>query len=90
MKTNKIKITQKDGIISIARNGEIESTYDCNRYIKLIKEDKVDAIWLANNMAEIMYGCLNCKSADAGLKDLNNKDQYSDSTYFECIDHFTD
>lgn len=86
---NKIDIVQENGRILINRNLELEQSYDLNRVIKLVKEDKVDAIWLANFIAEIMYGCLNCKSASAKLKDLNERHQYSsDPTYFEMIDHF--
>lgn len=91
MNENKIDIIQEDGLIQLIRNGELEKTYELNRVVRLIKEDKIDAIWLANFVAEIMHGCLNCKSASAKLKDLNGRYQFSpDPTYFEMIDQFDD
>lgn len=91
MKTNKVDIIQENGRILINRNSELEQSYDLNKVVKLIQEDKVDAIWLANFVAEIMHGCLNCKSASAKLEDLNERYQYSsDPTYFEMIDQFDD
>lgn len=91
MKTNKIDIIQENGLLQLIRNGELEKTYEFNRVVRLIKEDKIDAVWLANFVAEIMHGCMNCKSASAKLKDLNETYQYSsDPTYFEMIDHFED
>ncbi|MBQ2972393.1 MAG: hypothetical protein IJD68_07580 [Ruminococcus sp.] len=91
MKTNKIDIIQESGLLQILRNGELEKSYGFNRIVKLIKEEKIDAVWLANFVAEIMHGCLNCKSASAKLKDLNGRCQFSpDPTYFEMIDQFDD
>ena len=89
MKKQKIEITQKDGVINIARNSEVEKTIDLNRAIKNIKDEFMDEIGLANMIAEIIHDCLNCKSAVASLKDLNDKRQYF-GTYFENIDYFTD
>ena len=86
-KQNKITIEQKDGRISIHRNGELEQTYDLARYVERIKEGKVDAINLANFVAEIMNDALNCKTAKSTLHDLNGKQAYF-GTYFEEIDHF--
>lgn len=91
MKQHKLHITQKDGIIEILRNGEVDYIYDCNRLINRIKEEKMDSIGLANHLAEIIYGCLNCKTATCRLTDLNERNQYSDEgTYFEFIDTFED
>ncbi len=91
MKTNKIDIIQENGLLQLIRNGELEKTYEFNRVLRLFKEEKIDAVWLANFVAEIMHGCLNCKSASAKLKDLNERHQYSsDPTYFEMIDQFDD
>lgn len=88
-KTNKIDIVQENGLIQIIRNGELETSYELNRVIKKIKADEMDAIYLANFIAEIIHGALNCKTASAKLVDLNERFQYSsDPTYFECIDHF--
>ena len=91
MKKQNLKITQENGFIDITRNGELDYKYDCNRLIERIKSDKLDAVSLANHLAEIMYGCLNCKSATAKLVDLNSRHQFSpDGTYFEHIDYFKD
>lgn len=85
MKENKISITQKDGKIEISRNGELESRYHFDATVERIKEGKINAVALANMIAEIMCDCLNCKTASAALKDLNEMEQYR-GTYFENID----
>ena len=85
MKKAKIEITQKDGVITISRNGEVETRYNMDRTIELIESGKMTSVGLANMIAEIMYDCLNCKSATASLKDLNETDAYQ-GTYFETID----
>lgn len=91
MKTNKIDIIQENGLIQVIRNGELESSYECNKIVQKIKADEWDAVWLANFIAEIMHGCLNCKTASAKLEDLNHRYQFSsEPTYFECIDHLED
>lgn len=89
MKTNKISITQKDGIIEISRNGELESIYRIDKTYDRIKDGQMREVALANMIAEIMCDCLNCKTASATLKDENARDQYK-GTYFESIDHLTD
>jgi hypothetical protein len=89
MKKQKITITQEDGVITISRNNEVESLYHIDKVVERIKSDEMSTIGLANMIAEIMHDCLNCKSATAALKDLNEKDQYF-GTYFENIDSFTD
>ena len=86
MKTNKISITQKDGIIEISRNGELESIYRIDRTYDRIKDGEMSLVGLANMIAEIMHDCLNCNTASATLKDENEKDQYT-GTYFESIDY---
>ena len=85
MKKQKITIEQEDGNISIYRNGEFEQSYDLARYVERIKEGEVDAIAVANFIAEIMNDALNCKSASSALHDLNEKKAYF-GTYFESID----
>lgn len=90
MKTNKIDIIQENGLIQVNRNGELESSYECNMIVQKIKTGKWDAICLANFIAEIMHGCLNCKSASAKLVDLNERYQFSECTYFDNIDYFED
>ena len=89
MKENKIKITQEDGIISIYRNEELEQSYDLVYCVERIKEGKIDAIGLANFVAEIMNDALNCKTATSTLHDLNDRKLYF-GTYFEEIDHLED
>ena len=85
MKKAKIEIIQKDGVITISRNGEVETRYNMDRAVELIASGKMTSVGLANMIAEIMYDCLNCKSATASLKDLNETDAYQ-GTYFETID----
>ena len=87
--TQGIKITQKDGVISIIRLGEVEATYHINKIAERIKDEKMSSIALANMIAEIMHDCLNCKKAIATLEDLNDTKSYR-GTYFEDIDCFTD
>ena len=88
-KINKINITQQDGFIKISRNEEYEQGYDLNKVVERIKDDKMSAIGLANWIAEMLNDSLNCKSATATLKDLNDTASYR-GTYFENIDQFTD
>ena len=88
-KINKINISQQDGFIKITRNDEYEQGYDLNKIIERIKEDKMSAIGLANWIAEMLNDSLNCKSAVATLKDINDTSSYR-GTYFENIDQFTD
>ena len=85
MKKQKIEITQENGVIEIYRNGELEHRFLLGVVIERIKQDKISEIALANWMAEMLCDCLNCKSASATLKDLNDTEQYS-GTYFEQID----
>ena len=89
MKKQKIEITQKDGKITISRNGEVEAIYHIDKMIDRIKKGDTTPIELANTIAEIMHDCLNCKTAASKLKDLNETDAYF-GTYFEGIDCFTD
>lgn len=89
MKKNKIGIVQKDGVITISRNNEVETRYQLDKVVSSIQSGEMTSIGLANMIAEIMHDCLNCKSAAASLKDLNETDQYN-GTYFESIDSFTD
>ena len=86
MKEQNIKITQEGGVISVERNGEFESGIDCNRLVKLITEGKWSSVDLANFIAERIHDSLNCKSAVATLKDLDEMDAYQ-GTYFERIDN---
>ena len=84
-KKNIININQKDGIVAISRNDELECTYDFNRTFAAIKDGDMDVIRFANMIAEIMHDCLNVKTAVAYLHDLNDRRQYL-RTYFETID----
>lgn len=85
----KIEITQKDGVITISRNNEVESIYHIDKVFNRVQKGEMTPIGLANMIAEIMHDCLNCKKAVSKLKDLNESDQYL-GTYFENIDYFTD
>ena len=89
MKKQKIEITQQDGFIKISRNGEYEQGYNFTKSVERIQDGKMSAVALANMIAEIMHDCLNCKTATATLKDLNDTASYR-GTYFENIDQFTD
>ena len=89
MKKQKIEITQQDGTIGIYRSGELEAYYHIDDIAERIKEGKMSAVALANMIAEIMHDCLNCKTATATLKDLNDTKSYR-GTFFESIDFLTD
>lgn len=88
-KVNKMKITQKDGVIEIYRNDELEQIYDCNRWISSITSGTLSNIGLANMLAEIINDCLNCKSTTSELHDLNDKRAYR-GTYFDYLDYIQD
>ena len=88
-KTNKMNITQKDGVVEIFRNGELEQIYDFNRWISSITSGTLSNIGLANMVAEIINDCLNCKSTTSALKDLNDKKAYR-GTYFDYLDYIQD
>jgi hypothetical protein len=87
-KVKKLDITQQGGIVKVSRDGELEYSIDCVRYIQRIKEDKVSPQSMANWIAEIINDCLNCKTASAALSDLDELGQYSTNTYFSEIDYF--
>ena len=89
MNKQKIKITQKDGVISIHRLGEVECSYRVYETVEKIQTGQMSAVELANMIAEIMCDCLNCKKAVATVEDLNDTKSYR-GTYFEDIDAFTD
>jgi hypothetical protein len=84
-KTNKISITQENGIVKIYRNEELEKSYDFNR--NLTFENGSTVIGFANMIAEIINDCLNCKTATSSVTDLNDTKSYR-GTYFEFIDQF--
>ena len=88
-KTKKIKLTQENGIITGYRNEELEFRFDVKNYIKLINEGTVATEAFANRIAELIHDSLNCKTAVATLKDLNDRKEYV-GTYFENLDYLED
>lgn len=74
-----LEITQEDGIISVYKDNELQYSINMNR------KNKMSEIALANMIAELIHDCINCKTATAKLKDLNDTHSYYD-TYFARID----
>ena len=84
-KVNKITITQYQGTLSIYRNDELEKVYYLAEYMKRIQEGKITPSGFANFFGEIITDCLNCKTANAKITDLDDLRQYTE-TYFQYID----
>ena len=87
MKKQKIEITQENGIIRVYRNGELDYQWYLNDAVEGIRQGRMNEIQLANIVAEMLCDSLNCKSASASVKDLNDTKSYR-GTYFESIDYF--
>lgn len=87
MKKQKIEITQENGIIKVYRNGELDYQWWLKDAVEGIRQGRMNEIELANIVAEMLCDSLNCKSASASVKDLNDTKSYKD-TYFSYIDEF--
>lgn len=73
---NNIIINQEDGFITIIRNGDEEHCIDINSTFSRIKGGDTSPVAIANWIAEMLYDCLNCKTASCEIYDLNDTRSY--------------
>ena len=76
----KVKTTQKDGLVVVQESitGEVLYDKDFSDIVFRIKEGYLDAIGLANYVAELMHDCINMELVSSSLSDLNERGVYRD------------
>lgn len=86
MLKQKLNITQDNGKITVTKSdGNFVTAFDFNRLIEAVNNKEIDAIYIANMIAEIMHDCINLDRVSSHLHDTNERNQYSNETAFQYV-----
>ncbi len=90
MLKQKLNITQDNGKITVTKsNGNFVTAFDFNRLIEAVNNKEVDAVYIANMIAEIMHDCINLDRVSCRLHDNNFRNQYSNETTFQYVGYLS-